>query len=85
MPLTTGQVLENRYRIDALLGRGGMGAVYRALHLSLDTSVVVKENPIGSDEAQRQFSREAGLLAKLRHPHFRESSTILRFPGRGSI
>ena len=69
MPLNIGQVLENRYRIDARLGQGGMGAVYLAWHLSLDTPVVVKENLIESEEAKRQFSREAGLLAKLRHPH----------------
>ncbi len=40
--LSIGQVLQNRYRIDALLGQGGMGAVYRAQELSLDLPCVVK-------------------------------------------
>jgi serine/threonine protein kinase len=62
-----GQVLHNRYRIDALLGQGGMGAVYRAWDKSLGIPVVVKENLLQSEEAQRQFSREAHILASLRH------------------
>ena len=66
MPLNIGQVLENRYRIDARLGQGGMGAVYLAWHLSLDTPVVVKYQP--SDEAYgaaRKFLSTAAAQAGL--------------------
>ena len=68
MPLAIGQILQNRYRIEALLGQGGFGAVYRAFDLNINFHVAIKENLDASPEAQRQFIREAGLLVRLRHP-----------------
>ncbi len=44
MMLETGQILQDRYRIDGLLGKGGMGAVYRGHDLRLDHTVAIKEN-----------------------------------------
>lgn len=67
--LTTGMILENRYRIEAELGRGGFGAVYKAFDARLSKPVAVKENLGASPEAQRQFSREATVLANLSHPN----------------
>ena len=43
MPLNPGQIVHNRYRIARLLGKGGMGAVYRAWDLNLNIPVAVKE------------------------------------------
>jgi formylglycine-generating enzyme required for sulfatase activity len=68
MPLSTGQILNNRYRIVKLLGQGGFGAVYRAWDINLSAPCAVKENFDVSPEASRQFAREASLLANLRHP-----------------
>jgi eukaryotic-like serine/threonine-protein kinase len=76
MPLATGQVLQQRYRIVAALGRGGMGAVYRGWDLRLSVSVAIKEmtpQP-GLDEQmlvelRQQFQQEATVLARLNHPH----------------
>ncbi len=68
MALSPGTVLNNRYRIVAILGQGGMGAVYQAWDESLGISVAVKENLFLTDEYSRQFQREANILASLRHP-----------------
>ncbi|MGC9398140.1 MAG: protein kinase domain-containing protein [Anaerolineae bacterium] len=76
MPLTTGQVLQNRYRVEGSLGEGGMGAVYRAWDLRLDIPVALKEmipQP-GLDSKtlthlREQFTQEAKVLARLDHPH----------------
>jgi Tol biopolymer transport system component len=67
--LSVGDLLQNRYRIEGLLGRGGMGAVYRAYDLVLSVPVAIKENLNPAPEAIRQFKREAVLLASLRHTH----------------
>lgn len=83
MPLIIGQLLNNRYRIDALLGQGGMGAVYRALDLNLNIAVAVKENQDASPEAQRQFAREASLLAGLAHPNLPRVTDHFFIVGQG--
>jgi Tol biopolymer transport system component/predicted Ser/Thr protein kinase len=67
MPLSSGDVLHDRYRIEGQLGKGGMGAVYLAHDLTLDIDVAVKENLNLNPESERQFRREARLLAELRH------------------
>ena len=64
-------VIENKYRIDQLLGRGGMGAVYRARDMRLDRLValkVVRADLLGDAEAKRRFRREAQIVASLQHP-----------------
>ncbi len=65
--LETGSILNERYRIEGLLGQGGMGAVYLAYDMTLQIQVAVKENLNVDPIAERQFRREASLLATLRH------------------
>ena len=55
MPLTPGRILNERYRVDSLIGQGGFGAVYRAYDLALQQTCAIKENLNGEPEAQRQF------------------------------
>jgi hypothetical protein len=69
MALEAGMLLAERYRIERVLGRGGMGAVYLAMDENLGTHVAVKENLNVSPESERLFKREATLLASLRHHH----------------
>jgi predicted Ser/Thr protein kinase len=68
MPLAEDTILENRYRIDGLLARGGMGAIYRAFDTNLNTPVAIKENSFPTPERVAQFKQEALILARLRHP-----------------
>jgi len=66
-----GQTL-GHYRIQELIGAGGMGFVYRAHDIRLDRAVAVKVLPPGtlhSDKARRRFRHEALALAKLSHPN----------------
>jgi serine/threonine protein kinase len=83
MPLHSGQVLQDRYRIDVLLGQGGMGAVYRATDLRFHAAVAIKENLEVSPEAQKQFAREAGLLHQLRHPNLPHVTDYFFLAGQG--
>lgn len=69
MSLGQGNLLNNRYRIVEILGRGGMGAVYRAVDESLGVDVAVKENLFTTDDYARQFRMEAVILAGIRHPN----------------
>ena len=60
------------HRIDALAGRGGMAAVYRATDLALDRTVALKviASALGRDSVFRaRFERECRLAAAIEHPH----------------
>jgi serine/threonine protein kinase len=83
MPLSTGQTLNNRYRIVKLLGQGGYGAVYRAWDLNMQAPVAVKECFDTSPSAQRQFQTEARLLFTLNHPNLPRVFDHFTLPGMG--
>ena len=83
MPLSAGQILNNRYRIVKLLGQGGFGAVYRAWDMNLDVPCAVKENLELSQGAQTQFKREASLLATLHHPNLPRVTDHFFIPDQG--
>jgi GAF domain-containing protein/predicted Ser/Thr protein kinase len=69
--IDVGAVIDGKYRVEALIGRGGMGAVYRARDTRLDRDVavkVVRGELVSSIEARERFKREAQLAARLQHP-----------------
>jgi len=66
------EAIGDSYRLVELLGRGGMGIVFRALEIALDREVALKVlalDPILSPDAYSRFEREAKLAARLDHPN----------------
>ena len=87
--LEEGKVLANRYRVEKVLGQGGMGAVYLARDGSLgDKAVAIKEMRVtaaddkGQQAALKQFRQEAQFLANLEHPNLVQVSDFFTEEGR---
>ncbi len=76
-----------RYRVDAVIARGGMGIVYRATDPALERSVALKviAPELARDEEFRaRFVRESRLAAALDHPNVHVSTALPR-PGPGRL
>lgn len=68
--LEPGRLLDSRYLIQAFLGRGGMGAVYRGHDNQTDQPVAIKTIlPAAGVDQARRFRREFRALVQLSHPH----------------
>jgi eukaryotic-like serine/threonine-protein kinase len=73
--LLLGRLLADRYRIEEVIGRGGMGAVYRATDERLRRTVAAKvlmlptDEPGAREHLRTRFQREARAAASIRHPH----------------
>ncbi|HOU52439.1 MAG TPA: protein kinase [Myxococcota bacterium] len=68
----TGQIFEDRFRVEAEVGRGSMAVVFRATHLVTEQVVALKvmKEPIGGDEPRsRRFLQEIRATARLNHPN----------------
>ncbi len=68
----TGEVLDEKYRIEKELGKGGMGSVYLATHLGTGRPVAVKvitPQFMMNDEFVERFRREAKAAGRLHHPN----------------
>ena len=65
--LARGTILRGRYRIEAVRGCGGFGAVYRATDLQTGQTVAIKENQ--RHQTFQRFEQEGKLLMQLRHPN----------------
>jgi hypothetical protein len=88
----TERVLAGRYRLGAVIGRGGMGAVWQARDELLNRDVAIKEivwppqlDPAERDTARRRAVREAQLAARLSHPNVVGVYDILEEDGRPCI
>src|SRR5436190_3762206 len=82
-----GTVLDGQYQIEGVLGKGGMGAVYRARHILLGDRVAIKVLPPemrSNTEWLRRFQREGQAARRFRHPN---AVTVydLRTSGDGTI
>lgn len=67
-----GRVIAGKYKIDSLLGEGGMAQVFKATHQGLDRAVVIKIMHSGlpsMDTALKRFEQECKVTAKIDHPN----------------
>ena len=70
--MVQGQVIAGRYQLESMIGRGGMGSVWRAKHLTLGTTVAVKiinSELANHAHARARFDREAKLVARIDSVH----------------
>ncbi len=89
-PLKTGEILRSRYRINRIIGQGGMGSIYLADDLRLEgrqcaLKEVEHDRSLPEDllkEAKEQFQREAIILARLDHPNLPKVSDYFSTSGR---
>ena len=87
MPLTAGTRLGS-YVIEASLGAGGMGEVYRARDTKLARSVAIKLLPTEVDrdpDAIERFHREARAIAALNHPNIVTIFAVEEIDGRAVL
>jgi DNA-directed RNA polymerase specialized sigma24 family protein/tRNA A-37 threonylcarbamoyl transferase component Bud32 len=71
--VTPGEIIDNRYRVEELLGEGGMATVFRAEHMNIKRKVALKTlRPTRQTQAmiRERFTREAEVLGRLAHPNF---------------
>src|SRR5262245_11664841 len=66
-----GQVIGEKYKIEEQLGKGGMGAVYRATHVVSHKQVALKWmlRPASDERARERFTREARAAGRIDHPN----------------
>ena len=81
-----GHTIADRYRVDSVLGIGGMGAVLRCYHLGLRRDVAVKllhPDMAKVEEIAKRFAREAESMSRLEHPNCVQvfDSGLWAFPG----
>jgi eukaryotic-like serine/threonine-protein kinase len=70
--VTEGSILAGKYRVDKVLGVGGMGVVVAAHHIQLDDRVAIKfllPETLGNGDAVMRFAREARAAVKIKSEH----------------
>lgn len=85
--LGTRGIAGGKYRLDCLIGRGGMGAVYAGTHVELERPVAIKVLlPDFTDEPQalERFRREARAAARLNHPNVADTYDYGLLPEGGA-
>jgi serine/threonine protein kinase len=82
-----GRLISDKYRLDRLLGRGGMGAVYAGTHVELDRPCAIKlllSDFTSDTDALERFRREARAAARLNHPNVADTYDYGVLPDGGA-
>jgi serine/threonine protein kinase len=77
--IAEGKVLAGKYRVERVLGRGGMGVVVAAHHIHLDEKVAIKfllPDAVASPEVVRRFVREARAAVRIKSEHVARVSDV---------
>jgi eukaryotic-like serine/threonine-protein kinase len=77
--VTIGQVFEGKYRVESILGHGGMGVVAECVHLALNERVAIKmlrQDVLGDQDAVSRFLREAQAAVKLKSEYVARVSDV---------
>ncbi len=78
-----GEILQQRYVIEAVIARGGMGTVYRARHLGVGRRIAIKvlhDHLVADPEMLARFEREAAITARLHHENLVDVIAIGELP-----
>ena len=81
--ISTGDLIDGRYRVISLLAEGGMGAVFLAEHMGLSKEVALKvihKGIAGDGDMRARFAREAMASAQIDHPHVASTLDIGALP-----
>ncbi len=81
------RIIAEKYRLDRLLGRGGVGAVYAGTHVDLDRAIAIKlllPDFTSDADALERFRREARAAARLNHPNIADTYDYGSLPEGGS-
>jgi serine/threonine-protein kinase len=79
-----GQTIDNRYRVMAAIGEGGMGTVYKVRHATLERLFAMKvlRKDMAREELAQRFTREAKAAASVHHPGVVEITDFGRLPDK---
>jgi eukaryotic-like serine/threonine-protein kinase len=86
--LRTGQILDHKYRVEKLLGLGGMAAVWSGVNKRTGKHVVLKmilQSLAGSEEVRERFRREALAAGRINHPNVVTVFDVFDHEGRDCI
>lgn len=81
--MTPGQILDGKFRVERILGRGGMGCIVLATHIKLDELVALKlllPEALQHPEALRRFETEARAAAKIKGEHVARVTDVGSLP-----
>ena len=81
--LEEGFVISERYRIEKRIGEGGMGSVYRAKHITMNTDVAIKvlhRSLAKEEEFAMRFQREAQAASLIKHPNICAATDFGKLP-----
>jgi serine/threonine-protein kinase len=83
-----GQVLDRRYRLDEVIGRGGVGSVFRATHTLIGKALAIKllrAAHVRDPAVLQRFLREALLASSVKHPNVVDISDYGQLPEGGAF